>query len=224
MSRLSGENMRKQLEAFNQSVRGGSGGLFSRWSYYPKSQPAAELLQEPFFFAPMAPGSESEAPHRDPKQKTQSEEGKPRVALDEEEGDNNPLKHAITQMSRGMAAVAEALTGGVGTAEFNPLVNKDLQFLEWDWNPNTLASWISDSTYRIETRGTSEVAAIRYAKLTLSPYLKNSMPEAHHRTWKEFVEFLKTEFYPVNWAIQVQLNLILRRYYPAEQQPPEVFE
>ena len=85
-------------------------------------------------------------------------------------------------MSRGMAAVAEALTGGVGTAEFNPLANKDLQFLEWDWNPNTLASWISDSTYRIETRGTSEVAAIRYAKLTLSPYLKNSMPETPHKT------------------------------------------
>ena len=72
-------------------------------------------------------------------------------------------------MSRGMAAVAEALTGGVGTAEFNPLANKDLQFLEWDWNPNTLSSWISDATYRIETRGTSDVAAICYAKLTLSP-------------------------------------------------------
>ena len=34
------------------------------------------------------------------------------------------------------------------------------------------------------------------------------MPEAPHRIWEEFVEFLKTEFYPVNWAIQVRLNLI----------------
>ena len=69
MSRLIGEKMRKQLKAFNQSVRGGSGGPSTSGSYYPKYQPAAELLQEPLFFAPMASVSESEAPHRDPKQK-----------------------------------------------------------------------------------------------------------------------------------------------------------
>ena len=42
-------------------------------------------------------------------------------------------------MYRGMATVAKALTGGLGTAEFDPLANKDPQFFERDGKPNTPA-------------------------------------------------------------------------------------
>ena len=100
---------------------------------------------------------------------TGGDEGKAEAATQES------LKSAIFRMSRGMTAVSEALGAGKGTMpEYNPLINTDPQFNDWDGNPNTLASSILDATYRVETRGTSDAAAIRFAKLKLSAFLKSS--------------------------------------------------
>ena len=121
-----------------------------------------------------------------------------------------------------MSSVAQALGARMDSVpEYNTFTNSDLQFQEWDGNPKTMASWLSDATYRIYTCGTSQTAAIRFAKLKLSAFLKNSMPASTLKTWAHFVAFIKREFYPVNWSIQVRLNLIrgiqlqsnnLRRY------------
>ena len=71
------------------------------------------------------------------------------------------LKDATAEMSRGMSAVAQALGARRDALpEYNHLTNSHHQFLECAGNTNTTASWISDATYRIETRGTSETAAI----------------------------------------------------------------
>ena len=103
-----------------------------------------------------------------------------------------------------MAAVVESLGAGKGTMpEYNPLINTDPQYEDWDGNPNTIASWILDATYRVETSGTSDQSAIRFSKLKPSAFLNNL---TLHRgcapaTLKAFTELLMKHFYHVNWAI-----------------------
>ena len=101
-----------------------------------------------------------------------------------------------------MSSVAQALGARMDSVpEYNTFTNSDLQFQEWDGNHKTMASWLSDATYRIYTCGTSQTAAIRFAKLKLSAFLKNSMPAAHLSTCAEFMTFLKREFHHINWSI-----------------------
>ena len=98
-------------------------------------------------------------------------------------------------------------------------INTDPQFKEWDGNTNTLASWILDAAYRVETQGTSDYAAIRFVKMKLSALLKNSTLTRGGGpvTRKAFTELSREHFYgELGYSSKYEPGE--RRNYHAKQQ------
>ena len=106
----------------------------------------------------------------------------------------------------GFEEMTNALTSGRSEQTLGS--NADPKFPEWDGSPHTIHSWINNATHLVELHGTVDQKAIRFARIKLAQYLRNSYPrDDPPQTWKEFTRWLRQRFSPSQHDLQTRMRL-----------------
>ena len=171
---------------------------------HSSSSDSAESMRRPRHTAsPPRPTSHHRSGHRDRDRDRNR---------DQREVPPTDLRDALTAMATGLGAVVSALGSSNALQGANAVgSNADPHFDEWDGNEYSLPIWIRNATQAVQLRGTSDKAAIQFARLKLAKHLADEFPEdpsLQPRTWPNFVKWLKENFYPQKWGFQSRLRLI----------------
>ena len=122
----------------------------------------------------------------------------------------NRSDQTTTEIRNALLSGFEEMTNALTSSRSDQTLgsNSDPKLHEWDGSPNTIHSWINNATHLVDLHGNTDQKAIRFARIKLAQYLRNSYPrDDPPQTWKEFTKWLRQRFSPSQHDLQTRIRL-----------------